>query len=235
MTAIQHSICKACPHLKASVFSDLESGNLDQFCKLKLVNHYKRQQRIFYEGEPNLGLFIVCSGKVKLSRSSTLGRRRIVEIVGPCGLLQERDLFLESRRTVTAEAIEDSVVCFVKKEDLFEFVRMNPQVAWRLVERLSRELEWAHEKIESLTAMDAKRRLADLLLQLAGRHGRPVPGGRLIDLKLTREEMAEMLGTTPETVIRVLSAFRKAQWIGEVGKQVVIISEERLKRLAGRI
>ena len=232
MVFVQESVCKVCPYQKESVFSDLTESGLNEFCGLKLVSHYRKDQRIFYEGEPNLGLFILCSGTVKLTRSSRLGRRQIISITGPCGLLEGKDLFLKDRRTVTAEAMEDCVVCFVKKEDFLDFLKLNPQVAVKMIEQLSRELEQAEERIEALAGMDAKKRLADLLLRLAKQYGKVTPEGRLIEFTLTREEMAEMVGTTQETVIRVLSGFRKEGVIKDLEKQILLINEERLKRLA---
>jgi len=233
MVFVQESVCKVCPHLEDSVFSQLNEARLDEFCGLKMVNHYKKDQRVFYEGEPNLGLYILCSGKVKLSRSSRLGHRQIMNIIGPCGLLGEKDLLLRDRRTITAEAMEDSVVCFVKKEDFVEFLKQNHEVAVKMIEQLSSELKQAEEKIEALTVMDAKRRVADLLLRLAKQYGREKPGGMLIEITLTREEIAEMVGTTQETVIRVLSGFRKEGLLKDFEKQILLTNEERLKRIAG--
>lgn len=233
MAAVQESVCKFCPHREDSIFSDLTEVQLDTLCHLKLVNHYKEDQRIFYEGEPNLGIFILCSGKAKLSRSSKVGRKQITGIVGPCGLLEEKDLFLKDRRTVTAEAMEDSTVCFVKREDFLEFLKQNPPVAVKMIGQLSRELEQAEEKIAALTEMDVKRRLADLLVRLGERYGEATPEGRRIELALTREEMAEMVGTTQETVIRVLSGFKKKRLIKDFEKKILLIHEERLRRIAG--
>jgi CRP-like cAMP-binding protein len=231
MGLAQESICKLCPHRSESVFSDLAEERLDQFCRFKLVNHYKKDQRIFYEGEPNLGLFVLCAGKIKLSRTTRFGRKQIIGIADPCGLLEEKDLFLSDRHSASAEAMEDSVVCFIKKENLLDFLTLNPQVALRIIEQLAKELERAQEKIQSLTAMDARRRLAELLLRLADQYGKETPDGRCIEISLTREEIAEMTGMTQETVIRLLSGFRREHLIKESGKRITLIHEERLRKI----
>ena len=226
MGLAQESICKVCPHRSESVFSDLANDRLDQFCRFKLVNSYKKDQR------PNLGLFILCSGKIKLSRSSRFGRRQIIGIADPCGLLEEKDLFLSDRHTVSAEAIEDSVVCFVKKDSLLDFLNLNPEVSLRIIEQLAKELEQAEEKIQALTAMNARRRLANLLLKLGAQFGKAAPEGRRIEVSLTREEIAELMGTTQETVIRFLSSFKKDRLIQESDKRIVLTDEERLRKIA---
>ncbi len=232
MSSGVESLCKRCPHKMGSIFSDLDDVQLDDFCGLKQVSHYKKTQRIFYEGEPNTGLFILCSGKVKLSRTSRLGRRQIVGILEPCGLLEEKDLFLGKRHSVTVEAMEDCVVSFVEKDVFLNFMQCNQPVPIQLIEHLSQELELAEGKIEALTVMDAKRRLANLLLQLADRYGVTILQGRLIDLRLTREEIAEMVGTTQETVIRVFSVFKRKGLIQDFGKQIVLTNEERLRKVS---
>ncbi|MEO6666098.1 MAG: Crp/Fnr family transcriptional regulator [Nitrospiria bacterium] len=232
MTVGQESICRVCPHRKDSVFSELTESRLEEWCNLKTVTLYRKDQRVFYESEPSLGLHIVCSGRVKLSRSSPMGRKQILAIEEPCGLLKENDLFRSERHTVTAEAMDESVVGFVTRDDFHAFLRKNPSVALRMLDHLAVELERVEDTLHSFVTMDVTRRLADLLLRLADRHGRAIPEGRLIDVALTREEWSEMIGTTPETVIRVLSAFRKGGMIAEHDKRVILLDEGRLKRTA---
>jgi CRP/FNR family transcriptional regulator len=227
-----NSVCQVCPHREHSVFSDLPDHRLEDFCRLKLVSRYRKHQRIFYEGEPNLGLSILCAGKVKLSRSSPSGKTQILNIVGPCGLLGEKDLFLADRHTVSAEAIEDSVVGFVKKEEFLAFLTDNTTVALRMIQRLSEQLARTEDRSFALTSRDVRQRLAQLLLELADQHGATAPGGCLIDVALTRENLAEMIGATPETVIRVLSAFRKDGLIKDTAKQLVVLRPDSLRRIA---
>ena len=170
---------------------------------------------------------------MKISRSSRFGRRQILGLSGPCGILEGKDLFLKDRRTVSAEAIEDSVVCFVKRDQFLDLMKRHPKIAIGLIEQLAIELDQAEDTIGALAVLDVRRRLADLLLRLAGRYGEPIPGGLRIAIRLTREDIAEMTGTTHETVIRILSSFKKEKLIREVRKQILLTNEERLRRIAG--
>lgn len=232
MMLVKESVCRLCPYRTQSVFCDLPEPQLNEFCGLKLTSHYRKQQRVFYEGEPNLGISILCSGKVKLSRSSAAGKTHILNIVGPCGLLEEKDLFLSDRHSVSAEALEDSTICFVKKEQFLAFLSANPTVALRIIQHLSQELARAEDHAFALTWLDVKRRLAALLLELADRHGATLPEGRLIDVALTRENLSEMIGATPESVIRALSAFRKIGVLKDHAKQIVLLRPDHLRGLA---
>jgi CRP/FNR family transcriptional regulator len=232
MPTATNSVCRVCPFRDQSVFADLPDHRLDEFCRLKLVSRYQTDQRIFYEGEPNLGLSILCSGKVKLSRTSPSGKPQALNIVGPCGLLGEPDLFSADRHTVSAEALEDSVVGFVKKEDFFAFLADNATVALRIIQRLSTQLTKTEVRSFALTSLDVKQRLAALLLELAEQHGTTALDGRVIDVPLTREDLADMVGATPETVIRVLSAFRKDGVVKDASRQLVVLRPDELRRIA---
>jgi CRP/FNR family transcriptional regulator len=233
MVPVEQTPCRLCQHCEKSVFAELSDPCLDSFCDLRLVQSYRKGQRIFYEGEPNLSVAVLCSGRALLSRSNELGKRQILRLVKPCSLLEEKDLFLNDRRTATAEAIEDSVVCFVKRPAFLEFMQRNPTIAARVGEQLARALDQAQAKIESFTGMDVRQRIANLLLRLAHEHGRPAAGGRRIDVVLTREQLAEMAGTTVETAIRVLSALRRDGVITQADRHIVLADEPRLRRLAG--
>lgn len=235
MASVPESVCKTCPHRDQSVFRDLTPSQLDAFCRLKLVTHYNKGQRIFYEGEPSLGLFILCAGTVKISRSSTAGKRQIIAISAPCGLLGAKDLFVHARRSVTAVAMSECVEGFVKKDDFLHFLKEHPAVAVRVLECLSRELDHAEDTVHTLTAMDAKQRLAKLLIRLARQYGRITPEGRLIEIALTREEIAEMTGTTHETAIRILSGFRRDRVIRDIEKRILVVNAGRLERMASQI
>lgn len=230
--AIPDSVCRLCPYREQSIFGALPEAPLNEFCGLKFTSHYRKYQRIFYEGEPNLGISIVCSGKVKLSRSSSTGKTQLLNIVSPCGLLGGNDLFLSDRHTVSAEALEDSTVCLVKKEQFLAFLSAHPTVALRIIQHLSRELARAEHHAFALTSLDVKQRLAALLLDLADRHGATQPEGRVIDVPLTRENLAEMIGATPESVIRALSAFRKIGVLKDHAKQIVLLRPDHLRGLA---
>ena len=231
---VLESVCKICPYKEESIFSNLSDRLLDELCQKKMVSHYKKDQRIFYEGEPSMGIFILCSGQVKLSRLSKLGKKQITGFRRPCGLLEEKDLFLNRRHTVTAEAMEDCVIGFVKEEDFKDFLRKNPSVGLKVIKELSKELEHAEEKIEALTEMDVKTRVATFILRLANEYGKETQEGCRIELFLTREEIAEVVGTTTESVIRVLSRFKKERIIKDSEKHILLVNKVLLQKIAGK-
>jgi CRP/FNR family transcriptional regulator len=115
MISERASGCKDCFVLDRCVLSNISETQLDALDKQGIVCRYKKKQRIFYQGEPCLGLFILCSGQVKLTRANRFGKEQITGIVDPPGLLEEKDLFTTERHGVSAEAINDVTVTFLKK------------------------------------------------------------------------------------------------------------------------
>ena len=232
MTTVRETACKDCLVLDRCVLSNLTEVQLDEMDKQGIVCRYKKKQRIFYQGEPCLGLFILCSGQVKLTRANRFGKEQILGIINPPGLLEEKDLFTTERHGVSAEAIEDVTVTFLKKEVLLDLFKKNPETALTMIVKLARELEGAQDRIEAMTFKDGRRRLAGLLLKLAEEYGRTRTDGILLNLKLTRAEIGEMMGTTQETAIRLLSRLKKENLIKDHTQGILILNQGQLKRIA---
>jgi CRP/FNR family transcriptional regulator, cyclic AMP receptor protein len=232
MTTVREISCKDCRTLDHCVLSNLTEPQLDELNKAGIVCRYKKKQRIFYQGEPCLGLFILCSGQVKLTRANRFGKEQILSIVDPPGLLEEKDLFTTERHGGSAEAIDDVTITFVKKEVLLDLFKKNPETALAMIVKLARELEGAQDRIEAMTFKDGRRRLAELLLKLANEYGRSGVDGVLLNLKLTRAEIAEMMGTTQETTIRLISRFKKEKLIKDHMQNILILDQDQLKRIA---
>jgi len=232
MTAARANGCKDCLILDRCVLSNLTETQLNEMDKQGIVCHYKKKQRIFYQGEPCLGLFILCSGQVKLTRANRFGREQITGIIDPPGLLEEKDLFTTERHGVSAEAIDDVTVTFLKKEVLLNLFKKNPETALTMIVKLAQELEGAQDRIEAMTFKDGRRRLAELLLKLADQYGCIGADGILLNLKLTRAEIAEMMGTTQETAIRLLSRLKKEKLIKDDTQGILILNQGRLKQIA---
>jgi CRP-like cAMP-binding protein len=224
--------CEECPIFDRCVFSNLTEAQFEEMDRSAIVCRYKKRQRIFYQGEPCLGLFILCSGQVKLTRANRFGKEQILGIINPPGLLEEKDLFTTERHGASAEAIEDVTITFLKKEALLDLFKKNPETALAMVVKLARELEGAQDTIEAMTFKDGRRRLAELLLKLADEYGRASTEGVLLNLKLSRAEIAGMMGTTLETTIRLISRFKQEKLIEDRIQGILILNEDTLKRIA---
>lgn len=224
--------CRNCATRNKAIFAELTDPELDMFFRVRALTQYKKKESIFYQGEPCVGMYFVCTGKVKLTKATPFGREQIVRIANPGELLGEKDLFIGDRLSVSALALEDTQICFIRKEDFFDFLRCCPSVAIHFINELSKALAEAQSWIEALTFMSGRQRLAELLLHLARDYGQSGSDGLLLNIQLTREDLAEMIGVSQETAIRLLSDLKRERLIKDTDHHLVILDESLLKGIA---
>jgi len=224
--------CDTCVLRAKAVLCDLEGDDLAEFRKIKHSVHYKPHQTVFYEGHLCLGFYVLCAGKVKLTRSSARGQRQIVRIVGPGELIEKHALGERALHEVTCETLEPSQVHVLDKERYLAIIHRNPHLALKLIQLLSNELGVNMDQLDQFTFKTARERLAGLLLELGDRFGKKSADRVQVGLTLKREEVAEMAGITVETTIRLLSVFRDEGLLTIDGRAITLLKPDRLARIA---
>lgn len=226
--------CQGCRIRDKTVWRSLDDDTLDALAGERVASRYQKGDVIFHEGTPCTGLYNVCAGKVKLVRTGRGGRQTIVRMAGPGRTLGERDLFQsDGRHSVTAQAMEDTVVCFLGKASLMDHLKAYPNMMLDMVRRLAEALNQAEQRVESLATQDARHRLAGFLLDMARDEGTAEDDAVRIGLRLTREEIAEVIGATLETTIRLMSAFKKEELLKDDEGHIVLLDLPRLGRIVG--
>lgn len=224
--------CHTCTFRKNNVLCELEGDDLNAFLKIKRSLMYEPHQTVFYEGHACLGLYLLCAGKVKLTRSSARGQRQIVRILDS-GELIEKHAFREGAlHEVTCETLERSQVCLVDRTAYLSFLEKKGALAVKVIQLLSREVGIALDQLDQFTFKSARERLAALLLDLASRYGTTETDGMRLGIRLKREELAELAGVTVETVVRLLSAFQEESLLKLNGKDIHILNRDRLSKIA---
>lgn len=226
------SHCEHCPSYGKGIFCELKSHVLDDLSDHKVHNNYKRGQTLFMEGTPPFGLFCVSKGNIKLVKSDSNGKESLIRIVKEGDILGHRSLFSDQNHKATAIALEDTSVCFIDKKYIHGLVEEEPSVAFNLISKLSNSLGLSEERLASLSQKSVRERVSEFLLLLKSSHGKERDEGILIDLKLTREEMASAIGTATETLIRFLSELKEENIIRSEGKKLVILDQEKLIHFA---
>ncbi len=224
--------CETCALRAKAVVCDLSKEDLVTFQKIKRSLTYEPHQTVFYEGHVCLGLYLLCTGKVKLTRSSRRGQRQIVRILGHGELIEKHAFRENALHEVTCETMEPSQICIIDKERYLSFVQHNPELAIKLIQLLSNELGMNMDQLDEFTFKTARERLAGLLLEMGQRFGKKGGEGVLLGITLKREEVAEMAGITVETVIRLLGAFREEGLIDIDGRTITLLNADRLARIA---
>jgi CRP/FNR family transcriptional regulator, cyclic AMP receptor protein len=186
---------------------------------------------LFIEGQQPRGVFVLCTGKAKLSTSSTEGKTIIIKISEPGDVLGLNATISNHPYEVTAEMIEPGQANFITRDALLHFLREHGEVALRVAEQLSQNYYTAYEEIRTLAlASSPSEKFAKLLLSWdSGK--KQTNGSKQIKLTLTHEEIAEMIGTTRETVSRLFSDFKKKQLLQMKGSTLVIRNKPALEKL----
>lgn len=181
------------------------------------------------EGEPGEAIFFLKAGRVKISKQAEDGREHILHFIHPGEVFAEVVMFDGGPYPATAEAVEDSKVGMIRNTDMDRVTLANPGIALGMLKIMSRRLRMAQKQIQELALMDTARRMASTLLFLAAEQGVPCRDGMAIDMSLTNQDLASMIGTSRETANRILGDMRRQKAINVDRKQIVITDMKRLK------
>jgi CRP/FNR family cyclic AMP-dependent transcriptional regulator len=210
----------------------LGSDALAQLERVKFSSVYPEGALLFVEGQQPRGFFILCAGQVKLSASSSQGKTVILRICDAGDVVGFSSSILNVPYEVTAETIEPAQVSFIKREDFLRFMAGAPEVVQRAVETLSEKYNYAQKEIRALgLAQSSTERLARLLLDWCDQNGEPTSRGLRLKVLLTHTEIAQMIGTTRETVTRQLSGFKRDKTIEVIGSTLFVLNRPALARL----
>lgn len=224
--------CLACPSRDSSDLCNLDHAEIREFEQIRRNIQYQPGQFVFYEGHTALGLYVLCSGRVKLSRLTARGQRRLVALVDPGSLIEKHTFQDGAIHEVTCEALEPSQVGVVDRVRYLDLLARKGDLAVNVIKLLSREMGGVLEGADQLAFASARERLAHLLLELADRYGEKTSQGIRVAIKLKREELAQMAAITVETAVRTLHGFQDQDLIHMDGRTITILKPERLIKVA---
>ncbi|PRR70216.1 Anaerobic regulatory protein [Moorella humiferrea] len=211
------------------VFADLSPEELQHIASLALVRRYRKNMYIFMQGEPGDAIYFVKKGAIKLFQVLEDGREKILHFVREGEIFAEVLLFEGGPYPATAETLEDSEVGIIRNADMERLLSRHGEMAVKIIKVMSRRLRRAQEHIRDLALKGAYGRLASTLLQLAKDYGTPRADGVTIELNLSQQELASLIGTSRETVARILSDFKRLGAVGVERQRITILSPQKLK------
>lgn len=214
---------------KIPLFSSLKDEELEAIYKVAIIKKFKKDHFILLENEGGDTLFVIITGKVKVTVFSELGKEVIFSILEDGDFFGDMSLLDGNPRSASVVAVEDSEVRMIRRLDFIRILENHPSIALKLLEELTFRLRKADERIESLAFLDVTGRVAGILLQLASEKGVHLSDGVLIKSRPTHQELANMIGTTRETVTRVLKQLERKNYIIISGKDITIIDPESFK------
>jgi len=223
--------CVTCPVRGQHLFCSLSLNAGQRLNEVKSTAVYPRGAMLFIEGQQPRGVFVLCTGRVKLSTTSREGKTIITKISEPGDVLGLNAVVASRPYEVTSEMMEPGQANFVPRDSLLQLMKEFPEVAMRVAQQLSRNYFTAYEEIRTLgLSISPSEKFAKLLLSWSPETAQN-DGSSHVRLTLTHEEIGELIGTTRETVSRLFSDFKRKQLVQLKGAMLVIRSRPALERI----
>jgi CRP/FNR family transcriptional regulator, polysaccharide utilization system transcription regulator len=213
--------CLECSVRRSSIFSDLKSDEVEKLECLKDAGLYKKGQTIFQEGNHPKGIFCIFAGKVKVFKLGSNYKEQIVRLAKEGDVIGYRSLICGDKYHASAATIEDSTICFIPREHLFKVLEDNAILSNNLMKLLSQDLAHAETKMVEMMQKPVRERLAEGIIMLKEMYGL-MEDGKTLNVVMTREDIANFIGTTTETAIRILSDLNGENIIGLDKKKISI-------------
>ena len=223
--------CLTCPMVKERLFCNLSQRALDGLDAISSSSTYPKGALLYVEGQAPRGVFVICHGRVKLSASSADGKALIIRIAEAGELIGIPGTIGGQPYEVTAEALEPIQANFIPREDFLHFLREHGEASLKVAEILCHIYQSAYREIKYLgLSGSAAGKLARFLLDRLASDGKS-NGSLHVTLTLTHEEIAEMIGTSRETVTRLFASFKKKQLIEVRGSALIIKNKPGLEKV----
>ncbi len=227
-----HDACTECTVREERLFCNMSQSTISALEAIKFTGIYPKGSLLFVEGEQPRGVFILCCGRAKLTTSSTEGKVLIVKIAEPGEVLGVSATILGKPYEVSAETLEPSQLNFIKRDDFLRFLSANAEASMHTVQQLSEKYHAAQREIRSLgLSRTTGEKLAKLLLDWCAREGETTAKGIRFKVLLTHEEIAQMIGTTRETVTRLLSDLKRKKVIDVKGSTLIVLQKNDLEQM----
>lgn len=223
-------ICDDCISKGHSIFKDLTPEQLESIHFGKGCSLYKRGNIIYHEGHRINGFYCVQTGIIKIYKTGIDGKEQIIRFAKTGDIIGFRSVLSKELACTTAKVIEDAVLCFVPSENLFQLVRENSAFSMLLMQLACHELGEANSFITDIAQKTVRERLAEILLMLMDTFG--LDNEKVLQISLTREELANMVGTATESVIRLLSEFKMDNIIDLHGRKISLLDLPSLRKIA---
>jgi len=219
--------CRECPNCKISVFSDLSDDQFDFLNYEKSIVQLHKGQVLFLQDTKPHGLYCIKKGKVKIFRRGSEGKEQIVRLAADADVVGYRALLSEESYQCGAAALEETTLCYVPRQALKQIMENNVNIYKKMISLLSNDLKNAESKISELAQKPVRERVAETLMVLKNKYGLEADGATL-NVVLSREELANLVGTATESLIRILSDFKKEGIIELDHKKIRIVDFEHL-------
>ncbi|AMS28174.1 hypothetical protein AEM51_11065 [Bacteroidetes bacterium UKL13-3] len=206
---------------------------MDEILTSKTCSIFKKGQIVFHEGNIPQGIFYISKGVLKLVRTNNEGKEQILRFAKEGDFLGYRALIADEPFVATAICIEEAVACFIPRAIFMKLLDENAAISKEMLKALSHDLGVVEERVQSLAQKSVRERLAETLLFLHQTFNSEEKGeDGVIHITLPREDIANIVGTATETIIRLLSEFKHDKLIELDGKKIKILNKQKLEKIS---
>lgn len=216
---------------KLAIFQILNENDIKTLEKNLKVYKFKKRETIFNEGDIPQWFHVLIKGKIKISKFSNNGKEIILELLDAPDFFGTLALLKNIPYPASAIAIDDCDIGNIPSKTFLQMVNKYPELQSEILHHVTMRLKSGIESLKNIALVDVLSRIVYQILKLANKYGKKVSEGILIDLKLTKQEIAEMSGTTTETAIRIMSKLKKEGYITEQNRKIIIKDIEMLLNL----
>lgn len=194
------------------IFSNLNYEEMMEVARITREKTFVKGEMIYMAGDRGENLYVIHSGKVKITRLTESGKEQVIRVLGPGEFMGELSLFSHSPLTDNGEALTNTVACMIEGDKLKELMNKYPSITFKVMEELSQRLEKAEDLIENISLNSVEKRLAQTLIDMGKGKGE-------VNLKMSKRDFASHLGMSQETLSRKLTAFQEMGLIELVGQR----------------
>lgn len=217
------------------IFKGLTDEHLKQVAPLVSLHRFAAKQVIYMPSDPRARLYAILSGRVKLTEVSSEGKELVLCVLGKGDVFGEMCLFDEGPHSTLATALEDAEVITIKCSDLAKFMAEDPVLVTALGKHVGDRIRTLEEKLSELVFKDVAQRLAGLIIDLAEDYGVKTPAGeQVIEMKITHQDLAGLIGSTRETTTTTLNQFREKGLIDFRRREIIVRDMQGLRKAANR-
>ena len=212
------------------LFKHLSSEEVERISKDRILSFYNKGTYIYHEGNRISGCYVLINGIIKIFKTGIDGKEQIIRFAKPFDLIGFRSVLNGDLACTTAKTLEDSTLCYITQESLFYLVKNNGSFSLELLQLACRELGEANAYITDIAQKTVRERLAEIIVHLKNEFG--IDKDNTLQISLTREELANIVGTATESVIRLLSEFKTDKLIEIEGRKIKILNYNALVKVA---
>ena len=215
------------------LFDGISPSEMQEMEKITRMEEVKKRQPLYLPGDPSSNVYLLKKGRVKIANTASSGKEVTFDILDPGEIFGELDVLEDAPRSTSAETLDDALICVIPRKDFDQYLAMHPTVMFKLTKLIGLRLKKIQSRVEDLVFRDVPARLAHLLVDLSKTEGVAEKQGIRLKVKLTHQEMANLIGCSRETVSSTLGQFRDEGLLQLDGRTMTILDLKGLSRLLG--